>query len=77
MIPVMPTQTENLNRPDSAEATSSNAEGLDWAVFGCLAAGGVGIIKALQMDKPVDILVCLLGSLVAFCVVFYVNLRRP
>jgi len=69
------TQAETESRKDAAE-TESRTDALDWAVFGCLAAGGVGIIKALNMDKALDILICLLGSVVAFSVVFFVHLRK-
>jgi len=74
-IKSMTTQTETENRKDAAES-ESRADALDWAVFGCLAAGAVGIIKALSMDKALDILVCLLGSIAAFSVIFYVHLRK-
>jgi hypothetical protein len=63
-------------RTETVEESSEKSDALGWAVFGCLAAGAVGIYKALEMDKPIDILVCLLGSLVAFGVVFYVHLRK-
>ena len=69
------TQTETESRKDAAES-ESRTDALDWAVFGCLAVGAVGIIKALSMDKALDILICLLGSVVAFSVVFYVYLRK-
>ena len=49
---------------------------LDWAVFGCLAAGGVGIYKAVCMDTPVGVLLCLLGSVAAFGLIIFVHLRK-
>jgi len=49
---------------------------LDWAVLGCLIAGAVGIVKALGMDKPSGVLLCLLGSVAAFGLVIYVHLRK-
>ena len=72
---LMTTQTESENQRDTAKI-ESRADALDWAVFGCLAVGAVGIIKALSMDKAVDILICSLGSVIAFSVVFYVHLRK-
>jgi hypothetical protein len=70
----MTTQIEAEARGQTAEAKRTSA--LDYAVFGCLAAGGVGILKALDMSSAVDVFICLLGSVVAFGVVFYVHLRR-
>ena len=71
----MTTQNQTESRSDTDESTS-RTDALDWAVFGCLAAGGVGIIKALSMDRAIDILICLLGSVIAFSVVLYVHLRK-
>ena len=73
----MTTQTETVDRGEAAESTARKTTALDWAVFGCLAAGGVGIIKALNVDSPFGDLMCLLGSVAAFGTVFYVHLRRP
>jgi len=75
----MTTQTENekTKEPFAAAFGRSNATtALDWAVFGCLVAGAVGIIKALGMDNPSGVLLCLLGSVAAFGMVFYVHLRK-
>jgi FtsH-binding integral membrane protein len=45
-----------------------------FAVIGCLIAGIVGIIKAFNMVSGIDVLLCLLGAIVAFgtalCVYF-------
>lgn len=71
----MTTETQTENRSATSES-SSRTSALDWAVFGCLAAGGVGIIKAFDMSSAVDVLICLLGSVIAFGVVFYVHLRK-
>jgi hypothetical protein len=70
----MTTQLETETRGEITEAKRTSA--LDYAVFGCLAAGGVGIIKALDMNSAIDVFICLLGSVVAFGVVFYVHLRK-
>ncbi|HEX3988207.1 MAG TPA: hypothetical protein VHZ30_02175 [Verrucomicrobiae bacterium] len=72
----MTIHTETANRADSSTVSSDKTTGIDWAVFGCLVAGGVGIVKALNMERGVDVLACLLGSLAAFGVVFYVCLRK-
>ena|SRR5271170_5865634 len=46
-----------------------------FAVIGCLIAGIVGIIKALNMASGFDVLLCLLGAIGAFgmalCVYFW------
>jgi len=68
-------KTGTESEADQAERESRN-HALDWAVYGCLAAGAVGIFKAWSMDRALDILICLLASVVAFSVVFYVNLRK-
>ena len=82
----MATQTEKENAKESMaemgpfEAVFGRREkatsGLDWAVFGCLVAGAVGIIKALRMESPTGVLLCLLGSVAAFGMVIYVHLRK-
>lgn len=60
-----------------SEAMVGNAQTvLGFAVLGCMVAGGVGIAKALNMERGLDVLFCLLGSVAAFGVVFYVYLRR-
>ena len=76
MLAPMATESENLNRAASTETDSSKTDSLDWAVLGCLVAGGVGIVKAFSMERGIDVFACILGSLVAFSVVFYVYLRK-
>ena len=61
---------------DMVFGRSTSTTALDWAVFGCLAAGAVGLIKALDMDSPGGVLLCLLGSVAAFGLVIYVHLRK-
>ena len=76
MVRLMIIHTETANRANSSTETSAKADGLDWAVLGCLIAGGVGIVKALSMEKGIEVLACILGSLAAFSVIFYVCLRK-
>lgn len=57
-------------------ATPATTRALDLAVYGCLVAGVVGIIKAALMTSPAGVLICLLGSAVAFGLVIYVRLRK-
>ena len=51
----MTTQTDTVEQSEAEKSSSGKTTALDWAVFGCLAAGGVGIIKALGMDSPSDV----------------------
>jgi hypothetical protein len=62
----------------SAEITrhrSSRDNVMIFAVIGCLAAGLAGIIKACDMTRGFDVLLCLLGAVSAFglalCVYFW------
>jgi hypothetical protein len=71
----MTTQSRTEERTAGTEATSRTSA-LDWAVFGCLAAGAVGIMKALNMEKASDVLICLVGSVLAFGTVFYMHVRK-
>jgi len=41
-------------------------------VIGCLAAGLVGVVKALKMTNGFDVLLCLLGAMTAFGLVLYI-----
>jgi hypothetical protein len=72
----MTTQTQTADKSETTESSSRKTSALDWAVFGCLAAGAVGIIKALDMDRPFDVLICLLGSVAAFGLVIYLHVRK-
>ncbi len=49
---------------------------MGFAVLGCLVAGAVGIAKASGMESGFDVLLCLLGSIAAFGVVFYIYFRK-
>jgi hypothetical protein len=64
------------NRSETDERSRSAETVLGWAVFGCLAAGGVGIVRALGMETGLDVLLCLLGSMAAFGMVFYIYFRK-
>lgn len=58
------------------EHRSSCETVIGFAILGCLVAGGVGIAKALSMESGVEVLLCLLGSVAAFGMVFYVYFRK-
>ena len=69
----MTTQT----RTQITDQTSSKPSTvLGFAVLGCLAAGVVGILKALSMETGSAVLLCLLGSVAAFGMVAHFCLRR-
>jgi hypothetical protein len=70
----MSTQTEIAKA--KLETTSSADTVVGFAVLGCLVAGGVGIAKALDMGSGFDVLLCLLGSVAAFGMVFYIYFRK-
>ena len=70
----MSTQTEAVK---TKSETASGAETvLGFAILGCLVAGGVGVAKALSMQSGFDVLLCLLGSVAAFGMVFYIYFRK-
>jgi hypothetical protein len=72
MIPQIQTenQTVKVDRYASAETV------VGFAVIGCLVAGAVGIDKAMDMASGIDVLLCLLGSVAAFGMVFYIYFRK-
>lgn len=47
-----------------------------FAVVGFLAAGVVGLVKAMGMTSGLDVLFCLLGSATAFGAVIYVCFHK-
>ena len=72
--------TQNEIHPDSSVETprrASRVEGLlDYVALGCLLAGALAIIKALQMRQAIDALICLPASVAACCLVCYLYFRR-
>lgn len=59
-----------------ARANSSAETILGFAVIGCLIVGATGITKALSMESGLDVLLCLLGSVAAFGLIFYLYFQR-
>ncbi len=49
---------------------------LDFVALGCLMAGSLAIIKALQMHQAVDALICLPASVAACSLICYLYFRR-
>ena len=70
------TGTDKIQNSFNVAQQESKTSALDWAVFGCLIAGAVGIIKALGADSPFGVLLCLLGSVAAFGLIIYLHLRK-
>jgi hypothetical protein len=72
----MNTKTQTQNPSETMAGSSGKNLALGFAVIGLLAAGAVGVLKALTMVSGVDVLLCLLGSVAAFGAVFYIYLAR-
>ena len=71
------TQTQRGTQNTNAATQSSSAEKvLGFAVMGCLLAGFVGVFMAMSMHSGIDVLLCLLGSVAAFGLVFHIYLGR-
>jgi hypothetical protein len=74
---ITPTENEKTKDPFAVVFGPRKATtALDWAILGCLVAGGVGIFKASEMDSPFGVLLCLLGAVAAFGLVIYVHFRK-
>jgi hypothetical protein len=71
---------------EAAETTATNSNSvpnaasgsaiMDFAVLGLLLAGVICMIKATQMENPMDVLLCLLGSGVGCGLTCFVYFRR-
>jgi hypothetical protein len=72
----MSTQTQTQNRSETPERSSSAETVVGFVVLGLLAAGTVGVLKALSMESGLDVLLCLLGSVAAFGAVYYIYYGR-
>ena len=65
-------KTQTQNRSETLERGSSADTVVGFAVLGLLAAGAVGVLKALGMESGFDVLLCLLGSVAAFGAAYYI-----
>lgn len=72
----MTTETETQNRSETSGRSSEADTALGMAVLGLLASGVIGLVKALDMNSGLDVLLCLLGSAAAFGSVFFIYLRK-
>jgi len=75
------TQTHGEKIRDEANSHGESIVGsaqtvIGFAILGCMVAGGMGIAKASNMESGLDVLLCLLGSVAAFGVVFYIYFRK-
>ena len=44
---------------------------LNFAGAACLLGGGIGILKATEMERAIDIVICLVGSVAVCCCICY------
>jgi hypothetical protein len=72
----MSTQAQTDKRSPASDRGSSAETVVGFAVLGCLIAGAVGVIKALSMESGFDVFLCLLGSVAAFGMVFFIYFRK-
>jgi hypothetical protein len=61
-----------MSRTSEPEGSSSAETIVGFAVLGLLAAGFIGLSKALSMNSGSSVLLCLLGSVAAFGAVIYI-----
>ena len=75
----MITRTQGeTNRQDTTESrrTAASDSALNFAALVCMVAGGIGIVKAMQMQLASDGLLCALGSVTACVLVGYLYFRK-
>jgi hypothetical protein len=72
----MNTQAQTDKQSTASDRGSSADTVVGFAVLGCLIADAVGVLKALSMNSGFDVLLCLLGSVAAFGMVFFVYFRK-
>jgi hypothetical protein len=72
----MTTQTQTENQTVKVDRNAGAETVVGFAIIGCLVAGAVGIDKALDMQNGWDVLLCLLSSVAAFGMVFYIYFRK-
>jgi hypothetical protein len=73
----MTTQTQTQNRSETTDRHSSANTVMGYAVIGLLVAGTVGVLKAMYMQSGIDVMCCLLGSVAAFGVVYWICFGKP
>jgi uncharacterized integral membrane protein len=77
---ILPEQTEVETalsaKPNSKPNRASGSAIMDFAVLGILLGGAIGMVKATQMENPLDVLICLLGSVTGCALICFVYFRR-
>lgn len=73
---LVPKENHLPTEPEVRQAAARGSAVMEFAVLGLLLAGAVGILKAIQMDNPLDVLLCLLGSTSGCGLVCWVYFRR-
>ena len=68
-------ETERHEATEPKRASGAEAT-LNFAAAGCLVAGMVGIIKAVEMQRASDGLLCVIGSLAACALVCFLYFRN-
>ncbi len=68
-------ETDHQDRAVSQRHSTAQTV-LNFAALGCLLAGAIGIVKAVEMEQAGDGLLCLLGSLVACGLVCYLYFHQ-
>ena len=61
---------------DVAQPVSRTEALLDFVALGCLIAGALAIIKALQMRQAIDALTCLPAAVAACSLICYLYFRK-
>ena len=69
-------ETSQVQRPEHQSASNRGSVLMEFAMLGLLLAGGVGIVRATQMENSIDVLVCLLGSAAGCGLVCYLYFHR-
>ena len=72
----MTTDAPTQSQVETPQRTASAEKVLGLAVLGCLIAGAIGILKAFAAVSGLDVFLCLLGSVAAFGLVFYIYLGK-
>ena len=76
MSPPVSTKPPTQIRSSLPSGGSKGDTMVGFAVVGFLAAGVVGLVKAMGMTSGLDVLFCLLGSATAFGAVIYVCFHK-
>jgi len=81
LVPTPPAPAESAETTPTDETADNRlaakrATLIEFVVFASLLAGAAGIVRATQMERPLDIVVCLVGSVAGCGLVSYLYFRR-